>query len=331
MDVRNAVDILAQHNIIKPNKIIGDYYSIYCPFHSNGQERKPSCGILLHDLVRNNQVYKAGWFHCFTCGHAKSFEDSIDLIFKNNNMPMSGREWLAQNIPDFESEAEMEYLIAPDIMDQLMNKYALDYIKEQVTGETVEYVSEEELASYRFTIPYMYERHLTDKVIEDYDVGYDANWIPPDRKKPVPCITFPVRDAEGHTLFLCRRSVQGKLFNYPSGVTKPLYGIDMIKPGTKSIVVCESCINALTAVTFGYQAVATLGTGNSYQLQQLKELGVYEYVLCFDGDEAGHRATNKFRKALKSAGIVWAINMPDGKDVNDCTKEEFDKLYAERS
>ena len=62
----------------------------------------------------------------------------------------------------------------------------------------------------------MYERGLTDEVIEEFDIGYD---------KDTRCITFPVRDKSGGTLFVARRSVDTKYFNYPKEAEKPLYGL----------------------------------------------------------------------------------------------------------
>ena len=146
----------------------------------------------------------------------------------------------------------------------------------------------------------------------------------------MPCITFPVRDAEGRTLFFCRRSVEGKLYNYPNGVTKPVYGLDMIPADCKSVIICESIINALTLWVWGYVAVALMGTGNQYQLTQLKRLGVREFVLCMDGDEAGRKANSKLKNALKQVAIVSTVDMPDGKDVNDLDKSDFDNLYELR-
>lgn len=81
---------------------------------------------------------------------------------------------------------------------------------------------------------------------------------------------------------------------------------------------------------YGYNAVALLGTGNSYQMDQLRRLGCSEFVICMDGDEAGRKATEKLRRNLNSIAIVWAIKMPDGKDLNDCSKIEFDQLYEEK-
>ena len=43
--------------------------------------------------------------------------------------------------------------------------------KEEV--KEVTYVSEEELESYRFYHPYMWERKLTPEVVDKFDIGYD--------------------------------------------------------------------------------------------------------------------------------------------------------------
>ena len=155
--------------------------------------------------------------------------------------------------------------------------------------------------------------------------------IIPGRKKPMPCITFPVKDLKGNVLFLCRRSIEGKFFHYPQGVEKSIYGIYELPKGVKSVLVCESCLNALKAQRFGYNAVALLGTGTSHEIDQLKQLGVQEFILCLDGDEAGQRGMEKLKNALRKVALVWTIKMPPDKDVNDCTEEEFNALYATRA
>jgi len=328
MDVELIIDKLEEFGLLRKNRRVGNYMSIYCPFHNGGQERKPSCGVLLHSEYRNGQQYPEGWTHCFTCGCAYTMEQAVAEMLKNHSITTSASEWLAENVPGYQPD-EIERLIPQNIADILSSKLAVNNILDQL-NQKVEYVSEEELAKYRFTVPYMYERKLTDEVIAEYDVGYDANWIPEGRKKPVPCITFPVHDKFGNTVCIIRRAIATKLYHVPAGVQKPVYGIDKLPPGASSVVICESCINALTCRTFGYNAVALLGTGTAYQLQQLKELGVAEFVICMDGDEAGRRATEKLKKQLSSTAIVWCMHMLDGKDVNDIDKDMFDKLYAER-
>ena len=273
MDVELILNKLGEMQLIRLNRPIGDYYSIYCPIHNNGQERKPSCGVLLHDQYKDGRKTPAGFTHCFTCSWAKSLPDTITEILKRKNIGKSGLDWLKENIPGFDEEnVDFEYLLPTELSSTLQSTYALNYINSQIISESKSYVSEQELATYRMTVPYMYQRGLTDEIIEKYDIGYDSKFIPEGRKKPLPCITFPVKDENGNTLFLCRRSIEGKFFHYPKGVEKSVYGIYELPKNTKSVLVCESCFNALTAIKYGYPAVALLGTGTSYEIDQLKRL-----------------------------------------------------------
>ena len=324
LNVDKIVDRLGDAGLIRPYKIRGKYYSIYCPIHKDGQETKASCGILLQDEYKGGQHYPAGWCHCFTCGYAKTLPNLVTDLLKAKNMSGTGLEWLKEHIPGFDGvRDDIEELIPGDMMTDISHKYAIDYIL-SYTKPKANYVSEEELASYRFTVPYMYERGLTDELIEKYDIGFDGNHIPPGRKKPLPCITFPVRDLSGNTLFFCRRSVEGKYFNYPTDVLKPVYGLYELPEGCTSVVVCESALNALTSIKYGRPAVALLGTGNSYQYNQLRQSGIREFISGFDPDEAGRKATKRMKAALKDVGIVWSFEgIPEGKDINDLSYEEF--------
>lgn len=332
-DIENILHKLESFGLIRLNRPIGDWYSVYCPLPHNGHyEKKPSCGVLLHEQYKDGKRTPAGFFHCFSCSWAASMPDTITEILKTRGISKSGLDWLKENIPGFDGDvSEFDYLIPPDLSQAVINKYTLDYINSQIISETKSYVSESELASYRMTVPYMYQRGLTDEIIEKYDIGYDANFIPPGRKKPMPCITFPVKDQQGNTLFLCRRSIEGKFFHYPQGVEKSVYGLYELPSGVRSVIICESCLNALRLVSFGYNAVALLGTGTSYEIDQLKQLGVQEFILCLDGDDAGQRGAAKLKKALSRVAIVWTVHMPPDKDANDCkTKEEFDQYYNAR-
>lgn len=329
VDVVLVLEKLQEINLVRLHKITGNYYTIYCPFHSGGQERRPSCGVAIREEFRNKRRYPAGFCHCFTCGYAKTLPDFISDLLKEHSITQTGLEWLQANIPGFTQETEYELLVPDNLMNALNDKFAVDYML-SLHKKKHEYITEEELQTYRFTVPYMYERKLTDDVIARYDVGFDANWVPKGRKNPIPCLTFPIRDKQGNVLSIYRRSIQGKFFAAPEGEEKPVYGIDMIPPGCKSLCICESIINALTLVSWGYYAIALLGTGTPYQVQQLKELGVRDFVLCLDGDDAGRKGTNRLKRQLSTTAMIWVVDIPEGKDVNDLDKETFDKLYLER-
>lgn len=327
VDINLVVTKLEQQNLLRTKKQVGSYMTCYCPFHNNGNEKKPSCGILLETQSKGGQVYPAGWWHCFSCGYTANLEEGISDILKNHELSGSGHDWLIANIPDYGVEEEFEYLIPKDTMEAVQNSYALGYIKDK-TEDKVSYVPEEVLATYRYTVPYMYERKLTDPIIEKFDVGFDPNFsLDGKNGRKTPCITFPVHDENGNTLFIYRRSIENRFHNYPKGVLKPVYGLDQIPKGCKSVIICESIINALTLWSYGLVAVALMGTGNAYQLEQLKRLGVHEYIICLDGDEAGERGTAKLYRQLSHISLVWRIDMIKGEDVNSISKDTFFQLY----
>lgn len=328
MEVLEAVELLSKYGFIRTDKIRNNYYSIRCPFHGDGNERRPSCGILLYSETRNGSVYPAGFCHCFACGYAKSFPDMLRDLQNIRPFPSELSNLLSEFI-DKPIVDDDNMLISHDLYSSLTNKYAIEYVR-NLTQPKPSYISEEELEQYRYTVPYMYERRLTDYAIQKYDVGFDAKWIPKGRKNPVPCITFPVRDQSGNTLFVYRRAIKSKMFSAPEDTQKPLYGIYELKPSANSVILCESCINTITADIYGYDALGLFGTGTPHQFQQLRQLGINEFVICTDGDDAGRRGAKRIQRALKDCAIVWTIQMPDGKDLNDLTKKEFDELYKNR-
>lgn len=330
VDVAEVLEKLSDLNLVKLNRITGKYYSIYCPFHNDGNERHPSCGVLLEDEVRNGESYKAGFWHCFTCGAAYSLADGITKILEGKSLATKdGLEWLRENVPGFE-ESDFDFLVPEELMQGILSKYQLESLRVKSSGET-RFVPESELAKYRYTVDYLYERKLTDEVIAKYDVGVDVNFVPEGRKRPVPSVTFPVRDQRGRCLFVCRRSLAGKNFYMPRDIQKPVYGLYELDDDVRSVIVCESIFNALTCVVYGRPAVALFGTGTPYQASMLKRMGFDEIVLAFDPDHAGDLGVKRMRKHLKDAAIVSVMaNIPEGSDINDLSKDEFEDAYRTR-
>lgn len=330
MDIIAVIDKLDELGLLRKSKVIGDYYQIYCPIHNGGNERKPSCGVLIHSQRRNGSTYPEGWVHCFSCGLAKPLTDVIDQVLKNRGIKdKSGLDYLKELFPNLES-SDFEYLLPKDLVAGLNDKFAVDYVKTRLC-ENPQYITEEELSSYRYTIPYMYDRKLTDEIISKFDVGVDVNYVPRGRKDKMPTITFPVKDRQGNVLFIYRRSIKTKHFFMPKYLEKPIYGICELPKECPRLVICESIFNALTCWVYGWPSVALFGTGTPLQIKELKTLGVKEFIIGTDPDEAGDRAAEKLKRSLKSVGIVRRMNLPEGKDINDLTREEFDKAMEERS
>lgn len=277
---------------------------VCCPVHKDGRERKPSCGI---NLDGSNGT-EPGTVHCFTCGYVASFKEFVSDCFGYNDEGAYGKKWLLENFVSVEAEQRKNFTIN---------------IGGRCAGRNTAFITEKELDSYRYFHPYMYKRKLTDEIIELFDIGYDRN---------SDCITFPNRDVYGNCLFVARRSVNTKFFQYPLGVEKPLYGLYELlkfqynKGGIKEVVVCESMIDALTVWVYGKYAVAMNGLGNELQFKQLRELKCRKLILATDNDDAGQRARIRIRKNVTNK-IITEYVLPEGKkDINELTKDEFDNL-----
>lgn len=304
---------LAINNIplLQKTKDGPDNIQVQCPYHKNGQERRPSAGIRKSD----------GLFHCMACGETHTLQEMISYCFGKYDDVVGawGWSWLLKNFATTKAEERKDV--------------NLDFNRDLRSVEQVDYVSEEELASYRYYHPYMYKRGLTDDIIELFDIGYDSN---------TDCITFPVRDIKGNILFVARRSVKTKFFNYPQGVEKPLYGIYELFHGVKTVhsigdgyykfnfpdevIVTESMLDALSFWTVGKYAVALNGTGNELQFKQLRDLPCRKLILATDNDSAGMQARKRIRQNIKNKLITEYIFPAGRKDANECTKEELMNL-----
>ena len=275
---------IERFQVFKPN---GKNYQTNCPFHKDGQERKPSFGI-------NTET---GQCHCFTCGWSGTIDEMISEIMLKNDNGEYGRKWLIRNFNSTEIESRK-----PLPINMGRNKNTI--IKKP------KYITAEELDSYRYTHPYMYERGLTDELIEKFDIGYDEK---------TDCITFPVTDINDNVVFIARRGVSIKFYNYPKEVEKPVYGLGKcIESQAKEIYICESFLNALTIWKYGLYAVALIGTGTPYQYDIIKKSNIRNIVLAFDPDEAGRKATLRARKALQKYKVISELDyIEEDKDIND--------------
>lgn len=330
-DTQSVLDMLkfelAQHGVNRFHQFRrnGDNIQTSCPFHKNGQERKPSFGV-------NGEIDKC---HCFSCSWSGTIEEMISELYGYQDEGKFGKRWLIKRFNTVEIETR------PNIMEgfngRKINLFRGTYKSTETTskGKSGEMgkarqgngdeknrdleegdktvITEEELDKYRYIHPYMYERGLTDEIIERFDIGYDR-----ERKE----ITFPVRDIEGRCVFVAGRSTERKFFRLPQGIDKPIYQGYIFKTGQYKVAyITESFLNCLTCWKYDKPAMAMIGTGNQKQYEILNKLPVREYILAFDPDEAGRKATERFRKNVHGK-IIKELVYPDNRDINDL-QEEF--------
>lgn len=281
------------------SKAKGNNVRVTCPWHKDGMESDPSCDVL---SVDTDPDLTFGTVHCFACGESTNLQSLVSRCL--NISYKDAENYLSENYG---------------------NTYALessiDFDDEIVISNEKEHcnvLDESILVDYDFYHPYMWKRNLSKEVVDRFRVGYN---------KDKQTITFPVWDEKDRLVMITQRSVNSKKFYIPEDVEKPVYLLnDIIKEGITRVVVTESQINCLTSWGFGYPAIALFGTGSDHQYEILNKSGIRVYDLMFDGDEAGRKGARRFIKNIRKDVWVNDIVMPRGKDVNDLTKEEFEKL-----
>lgn len=275
---------------IKPN---GENVQCTCPFHKNGQERKPSFGININN----------GKAHCFSCNWSGDITTMVSELFGHyNDFGQYGLKWLIKNFNSIEIENRSSILKLE---------------RDNKQKEDILIITEEELDKYRYIHPYMYKRGLTDEIIEDFDIGYD---------KENKCLTFPIKDLKGNVIMIATRSVNNKFFYIPKTESKPIYCADRFVSGKyKECYITESFLNCLTLWKLGKPAVALMGTGSKEQYKILKLLPVRKYIIALDPDNAGKHGTTRLKNNLDNKIVREIKYLDDTKDINDL-QEEFLKL-----
>lgn len=271
-----------------------------CPSHKNGQEKKPSCGMLTKDVWKNGREHKAGTVHCFTCGYTATLTEFISFCFGYQDGGIFGNKWVNNNYKTTLNDKKRVFNVQ-------FNK--------NISKEELPTISEEILDELRYTHSYMYKRGLTDELIDKFDIGYD---------KKNNCITFPVTNLQGEVKWIQTRNVDYKFYKIPSGVVKTdyLYGaFECIVNKCTEAYIVESPLNALTLWKYNIPAIALFGTGGGNQYNLLASLPIRHYTIALDNDEAGRKGTNILINKLKNKKILSKVIYEDNRDINDLQSE----------
>ena len=89
---------MQRFSIVRHN---GENLQTNCPFHKNGQERKPSFGV-------NGEIDKC---HCFSCSWSGTIEEMISELYGYQDEGKFGKRWLIKRFNTVEIETR------PNIMD----------------------------------------------------------------------------------------------------------------------------------------------------------------------------------------------------------------------
>jgi DNA primase len=317
-DIIDAVhaELAAQGvHLLKKRKISAGNYMVTCPFHEGsnkimGDEKHPSMGFLLKDMERKTGIKPAGTCNCFRCGYVSDICEFVSKIFGKEDAGMFGYKWITERFVNLSIEKREDIV--------------LDLARGKEVVANANYIPESVLEQYRTYHPYMYERKLTDKVIDYFDVGYD---------KKHHALTFPVHDLTGKVPLIQRRSIGRKQFINDEGADRGefLYGLYQVyvnKLWIKEVIICESPIDALTCWKYRKPAVALMGSDvTPTQVELLRNMPARTLILGLDNpliDKAGAKGIKKLTEQLREYKLLYQLRYPPGvKDINELTDEEF--------
>ena len=265
---------------------------VSCPFHKGGQETKPSCGIKLQSDDKSSM----GTVHCFTCGVTtdidKMVQQILGILYNENEV---------EALFGFKTMLAQETFIP--VKQKLFAIPKTNHVKESVLRE------------YRYYHPYLESRGISKQTAQKYDIGFD------DHNQH---ITFPIKNIRNQCVGVGRRSILEKKYIYPHGMVKPLYGLYELPKQVRFLWVVEGPFNLWSLDGWEKFGVAMLGTGTSYQYNQLLQVNCDGYVLALDGDSAGYKGTLKLGEFLiANHKKVYVAVVPENEDINSISYEQF--------
>jgi DNA primase len=174
-------------------------------------------------------------------------------------------------------------------------------------------------------------RGIARNTVAEFGLGYAREGRFRDR------VTFPIHDPQGRVIAFSGRAIgkdqQPKYLNSPESPIfskgKTLYNFHRAREAARdagTIIVVEGQMDVISMWQAGYKnVVAPLGTALTVDQLELLWSVVNEPIICFDGDKAGERATNRAIDLalgnLRGERSLRFVYLPDGQDPDSLARE----------
>ena len=322
----DIVDVIGQY--VRLDKKVGRNYVGLCPFHS---EKTPSFNV-----SPERQSY-----HCFGCGKGGGvigfvmeqenlgFRDAVEMLAERAKMPAP--DW-GDDPRRIEEESRRKKILE-------LNRAAAKFFYETLIGE-----------QGRAGQSYVLRRGISMTMVKNFGLGYapdswdslikamrakgydDRDLLEAGLAKPGRNggaydtfrnrLMFPVIDVRGSVIGFSGRILgdgEPKYLNSPEtpvfSKSRNLFALNLAKK-TKSgyIILTEGNIDVVSLHQAGFDsAVASLGTSLTEEQAKLISRFVPEVVLCYDGDNAGKKASQRAISIFQKLDLkVRVLSIPEG-------------------
>lgn len=320
-----------------------------CPFPDH-TDSTPSANIVGKD-TDSPRIY------CHGCGRSADIFDTVQLIEKKPNI---GREWIEDTLKYLAARYQVE-VITKDLTDEEI--YELDtYRAYRAAAELVSSINTDP-KKHKLFLEHLKFRGWTTESLEQLDVGtvtsysnfreslksqgFSASFLDEidlGRKDIFneENMIFVWKDSRSRPIGFTSRNLKfSKNGNQPKynnqrttglkcNIFKKgsrLYGIDTAVKAGSPLYIFEGQADAITAKHHGLlNCVALAGSAlRNDHVFLLKELGIYDIVLCLDGDDTGRKKLVEIleeRFAGHKEMKVSVVIMPDGEDPDSYIRKE---------
>lgn len=325
-ELRQKIDIVELISSYIPLTKKGRNYFGLCPFHD---DTNPSMSV-----SSEKQIYK-----CFVCGNSGnvfnfvmeyehlSFQEALINLAKRYNM--EGEFNLKQEVNIYEPYYEMMRIASNFYQNNLLSKegsIAREYLKGRM-------LNEETIKEFEIGLSLKSRDTLTNLLLSKGKTLEELNLIDlsnTNHDSYINRIIFPLHNIKGQINGFSGRIYNGEDLNkYQNTKETPIFKkrenlfnyhrVKDIVRTTKSVIVMEGFMAVIRAHTVGIKnCIATMGTALSQeQLSLIKKLS-NEIILCYDGDDAGKKATLLNGEQFLKAGVnPKVISLPEKLDPDD--------------
>ena len=343
-EIRNNLDIVEVISNYLPLSSKGKNYFGVCPFHD---DHSPSMSV-----SKEKQIYT-----CFSCGATGNV---IKFIQDYENISFIDAVKKCADIAGIALDVDVRKDTKYDKFNELYDIYDISYkfyqnnMNSSVASEAKNYLqsrmlSEKEIKHFGIGLSLnesslltklLKSKGITDKLllqsglVGESENGIDLYDLYRNR------IMFPIHDANGRLVGYNGRAYHGETSNKyvnskETAIFKKrdiLYNYHRAKDAArqkKEIIIMEGPMDVIRAYTIGIEnVVASLGTAfGASQAMLIRKLSS-NVILCFDGDDAGLKATKSAIEELIKIGIEPKIvRLGNGQDPDDYIKKNGKEAF----
>lgn len=339
-EIRNNVDIVEVISNYLPLTAKGKNYFGVCPFHD---DHSPSMSV-----SKEKQIYT-----CFSCGATgnifRFLQDYDNISFVEAVKKCADIAGIPLDIKSKKNETTSQYKELYEIYN-VSQKFYQNNMNSSFAKEAKQYLynrelTDEEIKEFEIGLS-LKDKNLLTKLLKNKKysdklllqsglIGESENKVDlydlyRDR------IMFPIHDLSGRLIGYNGRAYHGEITNkYVNSKETPifkkrdiLYNYHRAKDFArikKEIIIMEGPMDVIRSYKVGIKnVVATLGTAFSpSQAMMIRKLSS-NVILCFDGDNAGIKATNLAIEELVKIGLEPKISILE----DNADPDEYIKKYG---